>query len=152
MVVNVAANLVELAFPEGFEDHPVSRLRPVKEAGDVERRIGCKQRTHPRAGGRQICEVTGIGGRLGRGGNGRGRALYTGVRIGGFQDRLLFMTRTLAKHAVEAKPDEQRNERKDDDYGQFFCFWSSGTFTTNIMRAGAESKAPAAAPSPLHAI
>jgi hypothetical protein len=34
------------------------------------------------------------------------------------EDRLLLVTGPLPQHAVEAKADEQRDKRKDDDDGQ----------------------------------
>lgn len=40
------------------------------------------------------------------------------IGVGGLQDRLLLMASPLPEHAVEAKPDEERNQCEDDDYGQ----------------------------------
>jgi len=42
----------------------------------------------------------------------------TRVGVGGLQDRLLLVPGALTKHAVEPKPDEQRNQRENDDNGQ----------------------------------
>jgi hypothetical protein len=50
----------------------------------------------------------------------------------GFQDRLLLMPRALAKDAVQAKPDEQGDEREDDDDGQFKRILS--VLPSNIVR------------------
>jgi hypothetical protein len=41
-----------------------------------------------------------------------------GILLGRLQDRLLLMPGAFAEHAVEAKADEQCDEREDDDDGQ----------------------------------
>ena len=118
MVVDMRADRLEVALPEGFEDHPVGRLRAFEEAGDVELRIGGEQCAHPGPGGRQIGEVAIVGDRRRlRAGAWTAARLDPRVGVGGLQDRL-FMAGALAEHGIEPKADEQGDQGKDDDGGQ----------------------------------
>ena len=129
MVVDMAADRVQLALPEGFEDHPVGRLGALEEAGDVERRVGGKQRAHAWPRGRQERHVAAVGrDRLRRRGLGHAR-LDPGIGVGGLQNRLLLMARALSEHAVKAQSDEQSDEREDDDNGQLLVLTESSRLT-----------------------
>ena len=133
---------VEVAAPESLEDHPVSGLRALEELGDVERRVGGQQSADSGAGGWQIGEVAAIGGRLDRRRRGRWPGLDSRVGVGRLENRLLCMPGALAEHAVQAKADEERNQRENDDDGQRLRFQIL-IVPTNIMRARARFKARA---------
>ncbi len=114
----MAVKRVEVAFPEGFEDHPISCSGAFEKAGDVEARIGGEDRADAGPGGRDVGKVTSL--RRRRLGCHRLSNLRRGarVRVGRPEDRLLLMARPLAEHAVEAKPDEQCGQSQNDDNGQ----------------------------------
>ena len=118
VLVDMGANLVELAVPISLQDHPVRRLRAFQEARDVERWICRQKRPNTRACSRKIGKIGRIGRRLRRRSGWCSRSLYPCVGVRGLKDRLLLMAGTLAKHAVQPKADEKRDEREDDDYGQ----------------------------------
>ena len=123
MLIDVRLERIEIALPEGFEDQPVSGLRPFEEAGDVEAGSAARiARTPGPAGGTNAMSP-----RVRRRRRGRGCAnprLDSRVRIGRLEDRLLLMARALAEHAVEAQPDEQGNQREDDYDSQAYRSYS----------------------------
>ena len=54
------------------------------------------------------------------------------ILVGGLQDGLLLMPGALAEHAVEAQPDEQSDQRKDDNDRQLRILF---VLRLNIVRA-----------------
>ena len=113
--VDMRLQRIEIALPERFEHQPVGALRPFEETGDVKARVGGKDRSNagPREG--HVGKVAGVV--RGRRGDRRRRSPRFDARIlvGGLEDRLLLVAGTLAEHAVEAKPDEQSDQREDDN-------------------------------------
>ena len=60
MSVDMAAKRFKVALPKCFEDHPVGRLRAFQEAGDIESRVGGKDRANTRSRSRHIGHVAGV--------------------------------------------------------------------------------------------
>src|SRR6185295_17255443 len=107
MIIDVAADLVEIALPERLEDHLVGGLGALEEAGDVERRIGGKDRTNAGSRSRNEGHIARIGGDRGGYGWLADARLDPPVGVGRLEDRLLLMPGALAEHAVEAQADKQ---------------------------------------------
>jgi hypothetical protein len=109
---------VEIALPEGFEDHPVGRLRPFKKTGNV--KIGVRSEDRPHTGPccRDECHVAIVDRRWLRRWRLRDWGRGARIRIRRLEDGLLFVASALTEHAVKSKPDEQGNQCKDDDNGQ----------------------------------
>ena len=118
MVVYVRTKDVGLALPKRLEDQAVCPLRAFEEAGHIEAGICSQEGADTRTGRRKEGHVGGF-----RRTQRRSRRLVharldSSVRIGRLQDRLLLVPGALAEHAVEAKPNEQCDEREDNDNGQ----------------------------------
>ena len=106
--------LFAIALPEGFEHHPVGRLRPFDETGDVEARIGRDDRADAARGTLLVDE--GARFRRARRHVGRDeRRLGFGLGLG-TGDRLLLVTRPLPEDGIEPKAHEEGDHGQQDDF------------------------------------
>src|SRR5438270_4878478 len=98
----MAAKRIQIALPEGLEDHPVSGFRALEEPGDVKAGIGRQDRADTWPGRRHVSQFPAF--RRRRLGRNRLSDLRRGarVRVCGLEDRLLLMPGALTEHAIEA--------------------------------------------------
>jgi len=104
-----------IALPIGFEHHAVSGFGTFDETGDVKLGISGSDRTQSRGGagrGRRFLPQRGRQGRVRRF---QRHAAHHRHAFGLYQG--LFVTRTPSQHAPQAKRDEDKNERKNDQCG-----------------------------------
>src|SRR5881628_3250158 len=131
MVIDMAAQGLEIALPERLQDHSIRRLGAIEKAGDVKAGIRRENCADARPGGRNEGHVARFGGRrlndrwVCNGGRG------PGVGIRWLEDWLLLVPSAFAKHGVKTEPDEQSHQGKNDDDGQIGVLRFK---STNIVR------------------